>query len=88
MHAQTRKRIASILADVSPFEGPLETELSSAEITEILWEEGQEVEQETVERILRELAALGFIWLSISNGPAPRVSVSAVFFPYGLSLIA
>jgi hypothetical protein len=83
-----RKRVAALLASRSPYGGRLKPELPSDEITEILRQDRDDVDQKTVEGILVQFAAVGFVWLSISVGHTHKMAVSAVFYPYGLRLIA
>ena len=89
MGKQIRKQVAAIIASRSPHGGRLDKPLSSEEITNLLRQEQEELEQSEVEEVLLELAAVGFIWLSVSTtGRKQKMAVCSVFYPYGLELIA
>lgn len=96
MSEDLRKRVASVIMRHCPHGGRLGTALSSADITETLQREGMTLEQIQVDKMLLELAAVGFLWLSISDGPrhghgqdhGQRIVVASVMYPYGLQLIA
>jgi hypothetical protein len=86
---ELRKQVASIIAGRSPHGGRLDKPLPSREIADLLRREHEEIEQSQVEEVLLELAAVGFIWLSVSSsGRKQTMAVVSVFYPYGLQLIA
>jgi hypothetical protein len=77
-----------MLTERSPYGGKLSTPLSSEEITSLLQQGREGIEQKAVEEVLLELAAVGFIWLSTVSKQQHKMAVCAVFYPYGLRLIA
>jgi hypothetical protein len=88
MHAEVKKLVAAVIAERSPLGGRLNPTLSSEEIAAMLSRDQQVIDRKSVEEALLEFAAVGYVWLSIGGRGKPRMEVSAVFYPYGLRLIA
>jgi hypothetical protein len=88
MELLLKRQVAHLLIDLCPNGGRLRKPVSAHQIVEMLAKDHIPADHESVVNILLEFGAVGYVWLARPVRREREVSVAAIFYPYGLALIA